>query len=89
MNSHCTLRDDVGCEQCEVCDAEATHDEARENDYGGAETYTLCDTCDWVDAQSNAGERAYESSLSDFYGGSGPATLREQHLAAHAQKVAP
>jgi hypothetical protein len=39
-----------------------------------------CDAC------SSKAERAWDSFCSDFYGGSGPVTADEQHLAAHDAK---
>lgn len=56
-----------------------------------------CDECDKESAKldelercescaDNANERAYERSLSDYYGGSGPQTLDEQCRVAWEQK---
>lgn len=52
----------------------------RIEDFDGwmAPEYTAC--CE--NCESNRGEAAYERSLSDYYGGSGPVTIAEQHRAA-------
>lgn len=45
---------------------------------------------DWAELVANEAdaqtEDAYERSLGDFYGGSGPQTQTEQHAVSHAQK---
>lgn len=46
--------------------------------------FDYCSRCE--DCEQNANERAYERSLEDYYGGSGPVTLEEQHRAAWEQK---
>ncbi len=60
-------------EQCERCNKQV---EAAQLD-----DFYECGSC-----QENRNERAYEASLSDFYGGSSPQTLDEQHRRAWAQK---
>ena len=47
---------------------------------------TLDDYLECADCQDNRNERAYEASLSDYYGGSSAQTLDEQHAAAYAVK---
>jgi hypothetical protein len=42
--------------------------------------------CDCEDCMSAASEAAYERQCEDFYGGSGPPTMDEQHRAAWLQK---
>jgi hypothetical protein len=39
-----------------------------------------------ADCESNRGEAAEQRALSDFYGGSGPATERERQMAAWEEK---
>ena len=47
----------------------------------------ICPMCDEPSTtRSDAAEAAYERQCEDYYGGSGPMTLDEQHRAAWLQK---
>ena len=62
---------------CEKCLEDAVEKTATEDRWGTK----LCDSC-----ATSHDEAAYERSLEDYYGGSGPVTLQEQYDAAAAIK---
>ena len=66
---------------CFGCDEERDADEHGRHERDYPEGEPRCDAC-----YESDNERAYENSLSDFYGGSGPTTARERYVADHADK---
>lgn len=63
---------------CAACDARGEYTLATRERWGEP----ICESCD-----DRANERAYESMLSDFYGGSGPVTMHEFCSRAAADKA--
>lgn len=58
---------------CDKCLEDAVERTATQTRFGTP----LCESC-----ATSADEAAYERSLSDYYGGSGPVTIQEQYDAA-------
>ncbi len=56
---------------------------------GETDDVRLCSGDGWIEdfyRCDNCNEKAYESYLSDYYGGSGPVTMKEQAEAAYKEK---
>jgi hypothetical protein len=73
-------------DECRGPGCEHDVDMTREEDgdmwgYGPQDPQFCSDDC-----RDNASEAAYERSMEDYYGGSGPATISEQLAAARALK---
>lgn len=84
---------------CRECDGEGCVEHPFLTSYNGSPaecpppgSYVDCEhcagtgECDCDDCMSDAAEAAYERRCEDFYGGSGPVTMDEQHRAAWQQK---
>lgn len=84
----CLKCQDRVCERCEMPASarRELHHRCDDNPYAQTCRSPDCDAYECSNCRDNRSEAAYESSLSDYYGGSTPQTLDEQHCAAWRTK---